>query len=166
MRWSILFSSTRWDGFFCSSQIHCENCLERKTNSGKQYYHQMLVGCIVHPDLKTVLPFAPEPILRQDGQVKNDCEWHAAQRFLIRLHQEHPQLKAVITADALITKMPMINLILGLGYDYILAVKPGSHQNLFKYIDGAENRGHVRVYEWESKVGDKIIKTVRHRVRV
>ncbi len=57
-------------GFFCSSQVHCENCLERNTNSGKQYYHQMLAGCIVHPDLKAVLPFAPEPILRQDGSSK------------------------------------------------------------------------------------------------
>lgn len=153
-------------GFFCSSNVHCESCLERNTNSGKQYYHQMLVGCVVHPDLKTVLPFAPEPILRQDGQIKNDCEWHAAQRFLTRLHQEHPQFKAVITADALISKLPMIDLILGFGYDYILTVKPGSHQGLFKFVDGSEKRGFVRTYEWEEVVGDKIRKNVHHRVRV
>ncbi len=165
-RRAILFSSIDGTGFFCSLQVHCENCLERKTSAGKQYYHQMLAGCIVHPDLKTVLSFAPEPILKQDGQVKNYCEWHAAQRFLIRLHKEHPQFKAVIIADALITKIPMIDLILELGYDYILAVKPGSHQGLFKFVDGSEARGFVRVYEWEEITGDKIQKTVRHRVRV
>lgn len=153
-------------GFFCSSQVHCENCLERTTNAGKQYYHQMLAGCIVHPNLKTVLPLTPEPILRQDGQEKNDCEWHAAQRFLTKLHEEHPQLKAVITADALITKIPMIDLILELGYDYILAVKPGSHKGLFNFVDGSERRGFVRSYEWENKAGEKISKSTSHRVRV
>jgi hypothetical protein len=153
-------------GFFCSSRIHCENCLERTTSSGKQYYHNMLAGCIVHPDLKTVLPFPPEPILKQDGETKNDCEWHAAQRFLLKLKKEHPHLRAVITADALITKFPMIQLILELGYDYILAVKPGSHKGLFKYIDGAENRGNTRLYEWQETESSKVIKTIQCKVRV
>jgi len=153
-------------GFFCSSQVHCENCLERQTHSGKQYYHQMLAGCIVHPEMKVVLPFAPEPILRQDGGSKNDCEWQAARRFILRLRSDHPHLKAIITADALITKMPMIQLILDQGYDYILAVKPGSHKGLFDYIDGAEERGNVRAYEWEKKSGDRVKKTTKHRVRV
>ena len=37
---------------------------------------------LVHPALKTVLPIAAEPITRQDGANKNDCERNAALRYL------------------------------------------------------------------------------------
>jgi hypothetical protein len=46
------------------------------------YYHQMLSGTIVHPDFKEVIPFAPEPIIKQDGEKKNDIERNASKRYL------------------------------------------------------------------------------------
>ncbi len=52
------------------------------------YYHQMLGGAIVHPDLKEVIPLAPEPIIKQDGQTKNDCERNAAKRFFEQLRRD------------------------------------------------------------------------------
>jgi hypothetical protein len=42
----------------------------------------MLCGAIVHPDIKEVIPLAPEAILQQDGCTKNDCELNSIQRFL------------------------------------------------------------------------------------
>jgi hypothetical protein len=33
----------------------------------------MLSATIVHPDIKVVIPFAPEPIMKTDGANKNDC---------------------------------------------------------------------------------------------
>jgi hypothetical protein len=37
-----------------------------------------LSGAIVHPDFKEVIPFAPESIIKQDGETKNDIERNAS----------------------------------------------------------------------------------------
>jgi len=62
--------------------VHCESCLERQHRDGSiTYSHQMLGAVIVHPEHKTVIPLAPEPIIKQDGVKKNDCERNAAKRL-------------------------------------------------------------------------------------
>ena len=43
----------------------------------------MLGAVIVHPDIKGVIPLMPEPIIKQDGESKNDCERNAGNDFLI-----------------------------------------------------------------------------------
>ena len=43
----------------------------------------------------------PEPIMRQDGATKNDCERNAAKRFLHDLRQDHPTLPLLIVEDSL-----------------------------------------------------------------
>jgi hypothetical protein len=73
-------------GYFSSNQIHCPSCLEKTSKNGTvTYYHQMLGAAIVHPDHKEVIPLMPEPIIKQDGETKNDCERNAAKRFLQKL---------------------------------------------------------------------------------
>lgn len=58
-----------------SRSIGCPDCCTRTHADGTvEYYHQMLAAVIVHPDKKTVLPLAPEPIIRQKDATKNDCE--------------------------------------------------------------------------------------------
>ncbi|MCP4359551.1 MAG: hypothetical protein GY796_16195, partial [Chloroflexi bacterium] len=54
------------------------------------YTHQMLGGALVHPERREVIPLAPEPIIKQDGAKKNDCERNAAKRFLAKLRQGYP----------------------------------------------------------------------------
>jgi hypothetical protein len=46
-----------------------------------------------------VFPLAPEPILKQDGARKNDCERNAAKRLLTDLRREHPHLKLIVVED-------------------------------------------------------------------
>ena len=59
--------------YFSSSKIHCSSCLEKHHRNGNiTYSHQLLGATLVHPDLKEVIPLAPEPIIQQDGQTKND----------------------------------------------------------------------------------------------
>src|SRR6266542_3325259 len=54
--------------YFSSSRIHCSSCLEKHhRNGGVTYSHQLLGATLVHPDLKEVIPLAPEPIIQQDG---------------------------------------------------------------------------------------------------
>src|SRR5665647_3332752 len=76
-------------GYFSSNKIHCKSCCT-KTNSKTgevTYHHQMLSGAIVHPDFKEVIHFAPEPIIKQDGETKNDIERNASKRFLNKLRK-------------------------------------------------------------------------------
>jgi hypothetical protein len=65
---------------------------ENKTTGEITYHLQMLGAAIVHPDCKEVIPLAPEFIMKQDGETKNDCERNAAKRFFEKLRQDHPHL--------------------------------------------------------------------------
>ena len=88
-------------GYFSSKTIHCASCLHKvHRNGSRTYYHQMLGAAIIHPDLREVIPLMPEPIVKQDGTAKNDCERNAAKRFLVKLRQDHPHLKFIITEDS------------------------------------------------------------------
>ena len=69
--------------YFSSAKIHCPSCLVKHQRNGNiTYSHQLLGATLVHPDLKEVIPLAPEPIIQQDGQTKNDCERNATRRWL------------------------------------------------------------------------------------
>ena len=68
-------------GYFSSNKIHCSSCQEMHHRNGKiTYSHHMLGASLVHPELKEVIPLAPEPIIKQDGDTKNDCERNATRR--------------------------------------------------------------------------------------
>ena len=54
-------------------------CVKNEGKPNESYSHSLTGGCIVHPDQKTVIPFAPEAIVRQDGSTKNDCEKKCAE---------------------------------------------------------------------------------------
>src|SRR5256712_10477185 len=73
-------------GYFSSQTIHCDSCLHKVHRNGAiTYYHQLLGAAILHPDRREVIPLMPEPIIKQDGTEKNDCERHAAKRFMTKL---------------------------------------------------------------------------------
>jgi len=120
---------------FSSKKIHCDHCMIRHHQNGEvSYYHQMLGAVIVHPDISEVIPLAPEPILRIDGQKKNDCERNASRRWLKRFCKEHPHLRLLITEDALSSNGPHILDLKECGYHFILGVKPADHVALFEEV--------------------------------
>ena len=83
-------------GYFSSQKIHCPSCLEKVSKTGETTYsHQLLGAALVHPDRREVIPFAPEPIIKQDGENKNDCERNASRRLLQQIRREHPHLNPV-----------------------------------------------------------------------
>lgn len=90
-------------GYFSSNEVHCPSCLERKNSKTGEirYAHQLLGGAIVHPDYAEVVPFAPEAIIKQEGETKNDCERNAAKRFLEKLRHDHPHLSLIVVEDGL-----------------------------------------------------------------
>jgi hypothetical protein len=122
--------------YFNSETIHCCNCCAREySNDTKCYYHQMMCAVIVHPDKKEVIPLCPEPIIKQDGSKKNDCERNATIRMLDHIHQEHPRLKIIFTADALAANGPLIKHLNKLNMCYTIVVKPDGNKSLFEYMN-------------------------------
>jgi hypothetical protein len=137
---------------FSSGKVHCEHCLTKEHKSGEiTYSHSMLAAVMVHPQKREVLPLDAEPVLRQDGSEKNDCERNAARRLLTHLKESYPKLKALLVGDALYANGPHLEQILSLDYHYLMAVKPDSHKTLFKQV---ESRGHSNNYCFEE---DKLI---------
>jgi len=123
-------------GYFSSNTIHCQQCGEKHHRNGKvTYYHQVLGAVLVHPDQKEVFPLAPEPILKQDGDKKNDCERNAAKRLLKDLRREHPHLKLIVIEDALASNAPHIRQLKALNLRFILGAKPNDHTFLFDWVN-------------------------------
>ena len=135
-------------GYFSSTTIHCEACLQRVHRNGSiTYYHQMLGAAIIHPDVRTVIPLMPEPIGTHDGTDKNDCERNAAKRFIVKLRQDHPHLKFIVTEDSLSANAPHIETLQNHALHFILGVKEGDHTFLFQQVQAAEHAGRVTSYE-------------------
>jgi hypothetical protein len=136
-------------GYFRSQQVHCDSCLERHNQKSGEitYSHQMLGAAIVHPEQKAVIPLAPEPIIRQDGERKNDCERNAAKRFFEKLRQDHPRLPLIIIEDALSANAPHIAELKRHHLRFILGVKPGDHKYLFDYVAKARIAGQTMAFE-------------------
>jgi hypothetical protein len=89
---------------------------------------------LVHPELPTVLPLAPEAITRQDGATKNDCERNAAKQLLVQLRQEFPKLKLIVVEDSLAANGLHLELLHELDLSYIIGVKEGDHEALFAAV--------------------------------
>src|SRR5215471_11447487 len=119
----------------------------RPRNGSVTYSHQMLGAAIIHPDFREVIPLMPEPIVKQDGTTKHDCERNAAKRFITKLRQDHPHLKFIMTEDALSSNAPHIETLHDSGCHYILGVKEGDHTYLFQQVEAADEAGGVSYYE-------------------
>ena len=135
--------------YFTSKTIHCSDCLERENKKTGEitYSHQALGAAIVHPERREVIPLPPEPIIKQDGEKKNDCERNAAKRLLAKLRQEYPRMPFIITEDALSSNAPHIGELKKHNMHFILGVKEGDHPFLFEYVGQAEQEGRLSTYE-------------------
>ena len=144
-----------WDGhyllsldgttYFASTKVHCPSCLEKHhRGGGVTYSHQLLGATLVHPDLKEVIPLAPEPIINEDGHTKNDCERNATRRWLKRFRQEHPHLPVIVVEDALSANAPHLGDLADAHARYIIGVKPGDHAFLFARLRADDEAGQTQ----------------------
>jgi hypothetical protein len=132
--------------YFCSTKVHCPNCLVRKVGQNQtQYYHQAVVATLVHPDQKTVITLALEPIVKQDGETKNDCERNAVRRLLQRVRRLYPKLLLIVVEDGLASNAPHIADLRKLKMRFLLGAKPGDHQHLFEQVIQASDQGHDEI---------------------
>jgi len=113
------------------------------------YYHNMYCAAIVHPDKKTVIPFAPEPIVKSDGDTKNDCERNASKRLYEDMKREHPHLKLIVVEDSLASNHPHLNELQKNGMQFIVGAKQGDHRFLFEWVNGQT----CHAYQHQTKDG-------------
>lgn len=132
-------------GYFSSSTIQCSSCLVKHHRNGSDMYsHQLLGAVLVHPDRKEVIPLAPEPIIKADGDIKNDCERNAARRWLKLFRQEHPHLPIIIVEDALAANAPHLRNLREANARFIIGIKSGDHAFLFKHLHEADEAGRTQ----------------------
>src|SRR5262249_48431843 len=133
--------------YFSSTKIHCSSCLvKRHRGGGITYSHQLLGATLVRPDLKEVIPLAPEPIIQPDGQTKNDCERNATRRWLKQFRQEHPVLPIIVVEDGRSANAPHLRDLAEAGAHYLIVVKPGDHAFLFEHLRILDEAGQIQVF--------------------
>jgi hypothetical protein len=137
-------------GYYSSKKVHCEHCLQRTNRKTGEitYHHQMLAASLVHPDLKQVIPLAPEAIIKQDGNNKNDCERNAGKRLLEKIREEHPHMKLIVVEDGLASNAPHIRQLKRLQMRFLLGAKPDDHEHLFEEVSQAVSEGRVTRLRW------------------
>src|SRR5713101_7199572 len=119
-------------GYFSSQTMHCDSCLHKVHRNGAiTYDHQLLGAAMLHPDRREVIPLMPEPMIKQDGTEKNDCERNAAKRLIVKLRQDHPHPNLTVTEDSLSSNAPHIQVLQDHNLHYILGVTEGDHAFLF-----------------------------------
>jgi hypothetical protein len=148
---------------YCSSKtMHCASCLHRGQRNGAiTYAHQMLGAAIIHPDVRAVMPLRPEPIGQDDGTAKNDGARHAAKRFVVKLRQDHPHLKLIVTEDSLSSNAPHIETLQQHKLHYSLGGKEGDHAFLFQQRQAAEPARRVTYCERHDRAAGLV-----HRFRL
>ncbi|MDX2245595.1 MAG: transposase [Bacteroidia bacterium] len=140
---------------FCSKQLQCPHCMKRTHRDGtSSHYHALLSAAIVCPGKSEVFVLENEPILKQDGAQKNDCEQNAAKRLFERREGTYGQEKRVYVMDALYACGPIIRQITRQPQArYIIGVTDKGHTALFRQFDQANERQAVHWKDFEAEDG-------------
>ena len=120
---------------------------KQHANGTVTYHHQMLGAAIVCPGRKEVIPVMPEPIFKQDGQTKNDCERNALKRFLPKFRQDHPHLPTIALLDALYANAPVIRDLKRDQLSWIIRVKPDGNSFFFFFLEEMSASGMSEEFE-------------------
>jgi hypothetical protein len=130
-------------GFYYYLKVGNDACLRKKhgDNLEKAYHQQFYGASLIHPDFREVISFCPEPIVKQDGTTKNDCERSAARRFMEAFRKEHPHLQAVILEDALHSNAPHIRDLQAHNLHFIIGAKESDHAFLYRKVFEEEQVG-------------------------
>lgn len=148
-----LISSVDGVQHFSSKRVNCKCCLDKKHRDGSvTYHHNMLCSALVHPDKREVFIMGCEPIQRQDGRKKNDCELNAAKRLFTQMGNDYRAYQSkynfLVVEDALYANVPHLRQLTAQDYSYIINVKPDSHKSLFTYIEGKLQRKQTKISTW------------------
>jgi hypothetical protein len=136
---------------FSSKSLSCPCCLKKEHRDGTgTYHHNMLCVALVHPEKREVFLLNTEPMVQQDGVLKNDCERNAAKRLQKNMKSDYAaydkRYHFLFVEDALYANAPHVQDLESNGYAYILNVKPDSHKTLFAQVEGKRQRKQLKTY--------------------
>lgn len=140
---------------FCSKKVSCPYCMKRKHRDGStSHYHSLLSAAIVNPDQAEVLILDNEPIVKQDGLKKNDCEINAVKRLLESIQSLYNEEFMVFVMDALYSCGPIIRqLSRHEKWKYVIGVTDAGHKALFRQFDELNEQGLVHWQDFDAKDG-------------
>lgn len=138
-------------GHYCSGKKGCPQCMVKNHRNGKTtYYHQLLGAVAVHPEQSTVFPVACEPIVKQDGSTKNDCELNASKRIIPQIRQALGEEEAVLAIfDALYINGPHIKALAGERINYIIGSKGQTYVDV--QVEALRKQGKLQSLTWKTK---------------
>ena len=119
---------------FCSKKVQCAKCMKRK--------HRDNTTSNYHPDQKEVFILDNEPIIKQDGDTKNDCERNAAKRMFSNLNSLYSDELMVFVMDALYACNPIVETI-------------SANEN-WKYVINIKEKGNVEWYKKKDSEGEHL----------
>lgn len=152
---------------FHSESVHCNNCQCKNMSNGTIHYsHALLAASIVCPQQSEVFPCGIEPIVKKDGQEKNDCERNACGRLMSELKKNYATEHLIFTGDALFTHSAHIRHILDNphhSWHFVLNIKPKSHKTLFNAFEARRKinalgfmekreKGEIHRFHWANNL--------------
>ena len=122
-----------------SKNIHCPKCsCIRHADGQTTHFHSAITPVVVSPAHSQVVPLRPEFIVPQDGQVKQDCEINAAQRWLAAHAERYSTGNDTFLGDDLYAHQPFCRQVLLHGYHFLFTCKPASHPHLSGWVEALE----------------------------
>ena len=135
--------------YFHSTQIECPSCLQRTDQQGQPHYtHSVVAATLVKAGTHRILPLDVEAVRNSDGREKQDCEVNAAKRLVVRVREEHPQLKLIVGGDDLYGHGPFVELLGEQRMHFVLVAKPTSHGELFEWVEEIDRLGEGERGQW------------------
>lgn len=132
---------------YSSQKVSCPCCLEKHHRDGSiTYSHSLLSAALVHAQRAEVFVLDNEPIVKQDGEHKNDCERSAAGRLFTTLADRLGSESVVYALDALYGCAPVIKLITqtSAAWRYVINAREAGHKHLFAQFDQRNEEGGVK----------------------
>jgi hypothetical protein len=158
------YTALLFDGseHYCSCTNPCEHCLTKVHRNKKgevtktTYHHQALASVMAHFDHKEVFPVVCEPIMKQDGDTKNDCELNAAKRLIPTVREMLPEEKYDLLGvfDGLYPNGPFINLLKKHKIRFIIGIKEGY---VHVQIDKLRYQNQLQEKQWINENGEKCV---------
>lgn len=140
---------------FCSKKVSCPKCMKRKhRDNTTSNYHSMLSAALVHPDQKEVFVLDNEPIVKQDGAVKNDCERNAAKRLLDNLKSLYSNELMILVFDALYACNPIVKKLEEVeNWKYVTGIKEDGNKHLFQQFEKKNEKHNANWHIVKNKEG-------------
>lgn len=134
-------------GHYCSTKHACPHCMVKNHRNGKQtYYHQLLGAVNVHPDQATVFAVAVEPIVKQDGSSKNDCELNGSKRLIPQIRSMLPLDELIGVFDALYANGPHIRELRKAKMSFVIGIKEGY---VLIQVEALRKKKQLQSLSWE-----------------